>query len=647
MPIPLPCRLCVVLALLAAPVAHCQAPAVPAVEALVQPLLDEHLPVQNAEARKGVASAVGYPASFRAPLRDLSIADPWAGMVALEAHGLEVIGAARRAAPIPPALDAMSAAIGKPPGAPDAVDLPLRTWDDCLEYVRTVVRSAAQLREEALGDLSPEERRFLFERAPSLVATYGPQSPCNENTYAPLREDLRFFTLVHERMDWAKLVGAAQTLATLSERSFTGRLARLARRRTPVPVERDGIAGEVLWLEQSPHGLLIIGGFGHNTYRLDAPVAALLDLGGDDTYEGLIAANSLEGGVSIVVDLAGNDTYRGADLGLATGRLGVGILADLTGDDTYEAGDGAGGTAFAGVGVLHDAGGTNTYTGTRWSLGAAMGGLGLVLGGKGADRYAADIYSLGIAGPLAVGTLVDLGGDDAYRCGFRYGSGYNRSDAPNAQPGDPSYQYEGWGMGMGLGRRIYPLLTEEQAEFRLTQLAGGVGMLLDVAGDDFYESSNFSVGCGYYFGAGLKLDLAGSDTYRTARYANGSGAHQAMGLAIDYAGADLYTSTGPTYHGGCSWDRSAFMCIDAGDGDDRYELQRSPGLGIADHGSWGIFADLGGNDTYAPAGGMGRASGGSLAVFYDHAGDDDYSAVQGRDNGMVIPIETGGLFVDR
>ena len=642
-----PCLTWSLLALLAAPAAHCQTPVVAAVRDLVQPLIDEHLPAQNAEALKGVASAVGYPASFRIPLRDLSIADPWAGMIALEEHGLAVLEAAGRRAPIPPALDAMSAAIGKPPGAPDAVDLRLRMWDDCLEYIRTILQAAAQLREDALGDLSPEERRFMFDRAPSLVATYGPQSPCNETTYDRLREDLRFFTLVHERVDWARLVGAAQTLTALSEASFTRRLARLAQRRRPQLVDREGITGEVLWLEETPQGLLIIGGFGPNTYRLDEPVAALLELGGDDIHEGLIAANSLEGGVSIVVDLAGDDTYRGADLGLATGRLGVGILADLAGDDTYEAGDGAGGTAFAGVGVLHDAGGTNTYAGTRWSLGAAMGGLGLVLGGKGADRYAADIYSLGIAGPLAVGALVDPGGDDAYRCGFRYGSGYNAHDAPNAQPGDPSYQYEGWGMGMGLGRRIYPWLTEEQAEFRLTQLAGGVGMLLDVAGDDLYESSNFSVGCGYYFGAGLKLDLAGNDTYRTARYANGSGAHQAMGLAVDYAGADLYTSTGPTYHGGCSWDRSAFMCIDAGDGDDRYELQRSPGLGIADHGSWGIFADLGGNDTYAPRGGMGRASGGSLAVFYDHAGEDDYAATQGKDNGMVIPAEAGGLFVDR
>jgi len=120
-----------------------------------------------------------------------------------------------------------------------------------------------------------------------------------------------------------------------------------------------------------------------------------------------------------------------------------------------------------------------------------------------------------------------------------------------------------------------------------------------------------------------------------------------MGLAIDYAGADLYTSTGPTYHGGCAWDRSAFMCIDAGDAGDRYELQRSPGLGIADHGSWAIFADMGGNDTYAPRGGLGRASGGSLAVFYDHAGEDDYAAVEGKDNGTVIPTDAGGLFVDR
>ena len=45
---------------------------------------------------------------------------------------------------------------------------------------------------------------------------------------------------------------------------------------------------------------------------------------------------------------------------------------------------------------------------------------------------------------------------------------------------------------------------------------------------------------------------------------------------------------------------------------------------------------------------MGRASGGSLAVFYDHGGgEDDYGAVQGRDNGMVVATEAGGVLVDR
>src|SRR5262249_36019320 len=142
-------------------------------------------------------------------------------------------------------------------------------------------------------------------------------------------------------------------------------------------------------------------------------------------------------------------------------------------------------------------------------------------------------------------------------------------------------------------------------------LAGGLGLVIDVAGNDRYDSSNFSQACGYFFGAGLKLDLAGDDTHGAARYGHAAGAHYGMGLFIDYAGNDTYTSTGPPYNGGCAWDHSVFLCVDAG-GDDRYQFERTAGPGRADIGSWGVFADLGGKDTYVAPGGLGRASQKSL-----------------------------------
>src|SRR5262249_61961907 len=102
-----------------------------------------------------------------------------------------------------------------------------------------------------------------------------------------------------------------------------------------------------------------------------------------------------------------------------------------------------------------------------------------------------------------------------------------------------------------------------------------------------------------------------------------SGAHFGLGLFIDYAGNDTYSSTGPTYNCGCAWDHSVFLCIDAA-GDDTYNLERSAGLGRADIGSWGVFADLAGKDRYRMRGAPGNTTNKSLAAFFDGEGDDEY-----------------------
>lgn len=118
----------------------------------------------------------------------------------------------------------------------------------------------------------------------------------------------------------------------------------------------------------------------------------------------------------------------------------------------------------------------------------------------GDDTYTAPGYALGIGGPCGVGEA----GDERYRCGFAIPSGYNTSDAPAAKPGDPNFQYDAFGLGIGLGRRTYPF-SDEGDTFNL---AGGVGVWLDLAGDDRSESSNFSQACAYFFGVGLELDPA-------------------------------------------------------------------------------------------------------------------------------------------
>lgn len=109
--------------------------------------------------------------------------------------------------------------------------------------------------------------------------------------------------------------------------------------------------------------------------------------------------------------------------------------------------------------------------------------------------------------------------------------------------------------------------------------------------------------------------------------------------------------TGPTYNGGCAWDHSAFLFVDGGKNNDRYEFDKSAGNGRADINSWGVFADLGGDDIYIGPAPGGRVSRNSVSVFFDAAGRDNYDEI--RQAGDVKPEDgrthvqpEGAVFVD-
>jgi hypothetical protein len=148
-------------------------------------------------------------------------------------------------------------------------------------------------------------------------------------------------------------------------------------------------------------------------------------------------------------------------------------------------------------------------------------------------------------------------------------------------------------------------------------------MLWDLAGNDSYESSNFSQGVGYFFGNGLKMDLSGNDTHTAARYGMGSSAHFGIGEFIEMAGDDVYDSTGPTYNAGCAWDQSLAIFLE-GAGDDVYNLTRSAGPGRGDINSFGFAAELGGSDTYNLNGMPAGFSRGGVSAFFDLAGPDRF-----------------------
>lgn len=136
---------------------------------------------------------------------------------------------------------------------------------------------------------------------------------------------------------------------------------------------------------------------------------------------GMGSRGSAAGGVGVLEDLAGDDVYRAGNFTQGVGYyLGVGLLTDATGADRYRGGrysQGAG--AHLGAGMLHEGAGNDSYTGrtaanqgAAWDL--AVGKL-LDCGGDD-DHYAADL-SLGAAAQHAVGSLFDAEGVDTYVTG--------------------------------------------------------------------------------------------------------------------------------------------------------------------------------------------------------------------------------------
>jgi hypothetical protein len=628
------------------------APVVPGVRRAVEAEVARHLADEQAAVLKEMRRrAELYPALFKTPLCLKGLGDPWGAMTDLERHGLDIAAAAREGlAGLPRLLDRLSAALGKP--AAEVAEVPrgkLVSLDDHVRYLTAVLDRARAQRDEALAKLSPADRQFLFSWPTQLIPTFGPQAGLDDRTRTVLKNDRALCAFVQDSYDWPKFVGAARTLAALADPGYLASLKQALESARPIDEKVPGVTGELLYKKETRHGLILFGGKGPNTYDLKVPVALLVDLGGDDHYKGLIASGfDADHPHSVVIDLAGNDTYEAGELGLATGRAGgVGLLIDLAGNDTYKLPPGAGGTGFGGIGILCDVAGDDYYAGSRLTQGAAVGGLGLLLDLAGDDRYTSWGLALGFGGPVGVGAVIDVAGRDSYQCGKHYPSGYNASDAPGAKPDDPRFQYDCFGLGMGMGRRVVPPTDEGNA----FSLAGGVGMVIDLAGNDRSDSSNFSQACGYFFGTGLKLDLAGDDEHGAARYGHAAGAHYGLGLFIDYAGKDTYTSTGPTYNCGCAWDHSAFLFIDAGAQGDTYRLDRSGGLGMADIGSWAVFADLGGRDRYRAGGGPAAATQKALAVFYDAGGEDDYAGVKGSAsrpaNGQTRQGPLTWLFVDR
>ncbi len=603
---------------------------------------------QYAEAIRRLSQSSFGPALYKASPISQALRDPWFGLQRLEQRGQELVALIESRKPLASLITVLDHRVESPTEFV-AVPLPperLR-FEDQFEFIMEVLTQSQQHRHEALSKVSQADQQFVYQFAPKLVSTFFPQSSARSGpdlVYA--QDEKRFAQIIETRLDYPKLIASAEVLAALADAEWLTKLGQLFQSHQVPPRTLPSVQGDILNIRDTPYGFIVIGGPGPNRYTLDGTIAVVIDVGGDDQYEGKVAASDSTHGNRVVIDLAGADIYRGSELGLATGRLGVGLLVDLDGDDQYFMADGSGGAGFGGVGLLIDEAGNDRYVGKKMVQGAAIGGLGLLVDIMGNDRYESFGYAMGFGGPLGVGGLLDGKGKDVYQCGKTFPSVYNQLDVPSGDKDSPLYQFDGFCLGFGTGKRMF---NKEQLHSDLN-LSGGWGLVVDGTGDDHYSSSNFSQGTGYFFGAGLKIDLEGNDVHQAARYGHGSAAHAGVGLFVEGDGQDQYFSTGPVFNAGTAWDQSVALCLDAGTGGDLYDFSQSDGLGRGVGQSWSLFVDEGGDDHYRAPRGFGIATQRSMSAFFDLQGRDQFTSATNKNklgNGLNFLNEPAGLFVDR
>ena len=416
------------------------------------------------------------------------------------------------------------------------------------------------------------------------------------------------------------------------------------------PRALDGVTGAITATRDTPWGLLIIGGTGPNDYSPEVlrDAAFVFDPGGDDVYRGRAA--SAVGGIfrplGAIVDLGGNDLYdaQGRSFCLGGAVLGLAALIDRSGDDIYRGEDGSNGAAFFGGGFLFDGGGRDLFEGRNLCEGAGAFGIGALVSespadpppgpepevdlayqqglvkvpGTGSrpirwddnDTYLCARQSQGFASTFGIGLLYDRTGNDVYRSGGRY---LHRPLLPN--------DFQSLSQGFSIGFR--------------PRAGGGIGILCDEEGNDFYNAEVFAQGASYWYSMGLLYDGGGNDRYLATQYAQGAGIHLSVGSLHDRGGDDHYVcKLGVTQ--GTAHDLSVGMLLDDS-GNDYYLVSDGQGMSITN--SVGIFIDGLGDDTYATPGvGQGASTWNrgfcGPGIFLDLEGKDTYTGTFGKDGAV-------------
>ncbi len=377
---------------------------------------------------------------------------------------------------------------------------------------------------------------------------------------------------------------------------------------------------------ETPLGWIRIRGGGADA--VDGEDALLIvDLGGNDTYNGGVAASTAQRPVGLLLDMGGDDAYASDVPAQGAGLTGIGVLLDAAGNDTYRARRYAQGVGQFGLGLLADLAGDDEYVNGYSGQGCGYFGTGLLFDAAGADRYTLHADGQGLGGAAGVGILADRTGDDTYTAVRQHSvTGRPSYHSPDRDVGVSNAQ------GAGMGRR------GDGADGH--SWAGGLGALLDGRGNDVYTAGNWSMGTGYWFGIGALHDGGGNDEYHGVAYSQASGAHFCVGVLVDEGGDDKHLAE-ENSNSDIAWahDFTIAILLNVG-GNDLYRV-REGGLGSSINRSVSMLIDVGGDDAYeteeVPRPGFARnderfrARGGVSTYFADTTSIGLFLDVGGRD----------------
>lgn len=562
-------------------------------EAIEQALFLGNLTPRDLEYEKKL-----HPDPSRVKLIEQSLDKPLAG-----ANAVWALHQAARTTPLSQILRQCAGLLGAvatpgqpaPPLTADTTLLPPDIAKAVLEIAAALQSANEQIR-LAMQQLTADEKHALIEGLPP----YAVEEPkvTFEFTKKSASDGASLLPLVAKVELW-RMLNAAAELSTTVERAML--LLRQSRSDVAAPVR----------LKIGAINVLVCGRADDVHAERDATLT--IDLGGNDTYLGRHGTGVMT--AAVLIDLGGADRFNVGDLGVGSGLLGIGIARVVGGNDSFRTGCLGLGAGLCGVGAFAKEGGLDQYNSVALSQGFGQYGVGLMIDTAGDDRYDLSLWGQGASRTKGIGWLVDRSGSDIYRAG---GLSLN----------SPLFKdvYYSFAMGCSSGYREDTGGT-----------SGGVGLLTDLAGDDYYLAETYAIAASYWYALGSLYDGGGHDTYSGYHYVQASAMHFCAAYLFDEAGDDLYGVKFGAAHA-IGHDYGVAMLLDR-KGSDIYAARDSnPGVGNAN--GVGIFLDAEGDDRYqGPPGRANPARGtGSVAVFVDMGGADQYRTGLADGEGASTPL---------